>query len=82
MDGSDHGAGGTVKCPGEHEEVGDRCDANYHKGGTYDSKRNSGFCVKRAAECDKRVDLEEAFANWSFAIHAARTENDPGPLSM
>ncbi len=72
----------TVECPSEHEEVCDRCDANFHKGGRYDPKRNSGFYVKRAAECDKRGDLEEALVNWSFAIHAARTENNPGLLSM
>ena len=72
----------TINCPmTEHPTACDRCDPNYHSGGSFDPKQGSHFYAKRAEECGKRGDLERALTNWSFAIHAAKTEKVPGQLA-
>ena len=65
----------------EHPTACDRCDPNYHSGGSFDPKQGSHFYAKRAEERGKRGDLERALTNWSFAIHAAKTEKVPGQLA-
>ena len=73
----------TINCPIiEHPTSCDRCDPNYHGGGRYDPKRSSTSYAQDAEEYGKQGDLEEALANWSFAIQAARTENGPSNLAF
>lgn len=72
----------TINCSvDEHPIACDRCDPNYHSGGRYDPKQSSLFYAQRADERGNKGDFEGALMNWSFAIHAAKTENIPGQLA-
>lgn len=74
----------TDDCPAAHEAVCDRCHDDIHSKlqiGRFNRGQDSSSYAKRAEEFRKYGNLEAALADLFFAVHVAKTENNPDLLA-